>query len=161
MEESRRQFVAALTAGVTGALAGCGGSETPTGTATGTDAGTPTGAGAETPTGAQTPTDDGSNPSTEAAQTVTVAPSGEFRFEPKSFTLAAGETVTWEWAAGGHNVAVDSAPDGSDWTGTSGSGTFGSGHSYSETFEVTGEYSYYCAPHRSRGMTGSFTVSKR
>ncbi|MDS0282231.1 plastocyanin/azurin family copper-binding protein [Haloarcula onubensis] len=165
MEESRRRFLAALTAGVTGALAGCGGdSATPTGD--GTD--TPTAAetpGTDTPTAAETPaeTPTATDASTETggapAETVAVGPDGDYRFDPESFTVSVGDTVTWEWASGGHNVKPDAVPDGSDWSGTSGTGTYASGYSYSYTFETAGEYEYHCSPHQRLGMVGSFTVS--
>ncbi|MBX0287860.1 plastocyanin/azurin family copper-binding protein [Haloarcula salinisoli] len=147
MEESRRRFVAALSAGITGAIAGCGGSEssTPTAESTGTQAQTSTATSTATP---------------EAAQVVAVATDG-FSFSPASFEIAAGETVRWEWAAGGHNVKPDTTPEGSDWSGTAGSDLYSSGHTYSYTFEVAGEYSYYCQPHRGSGMTGSFIVTEQ
>jgi len=141
MEESRRRFVAALTAGVTGALAGCGGSGNATPSEDATETATPT----------ATP---------EAAQVVAVAADG-FSFSPASFEIGAGDTVRWEWEAGGHNVKADSVPDGSDWSGTPGSDLYSTGHTYSYTFDVPGEYSYYCQPHRSSGMTGSFTVTEQ
>ncbi len=111
----------------------------------------------ETATPSPTPTPE---PTAAAGQTVEVAPDGSFRFKPEEFTIAVGETVRWVWRAGGHNVKVESTPAGSDWGGTPGgeSDTFGEGHTYSYTFDVAGQYEYYCAPHRSLGMTGQFTV---
>jgi plastocyanin len=159
MEESRRRFVAALTAGVTGALAGCGASESTTPTDDGTETDTPTPTTTETQT--DTPTDDGTETDTptEADQVVTVAPDG-LNFSPTSFEIGTGDTVRWEWENGGHNVKADTTPDGSDWSGTPGSDLYSSGHTYSYTFETPGEYSYYCDPHRGSGMTGSFTVTQ-
>jgi len=92
--------------------------------------------------------------------TVRVAPDGNLRFDPETFRLAAGGTVTWEWDAPGHNVIADTVPDGSDWEGTPGGTgeTYDRGYSYEYTFEVTGDYEYYCAPHRNFDMVGSFTV---
>ena len=100
---------------------------------------------------------------TEGAQSsveVAVGAGGNLRFAPESFTLQAGGTVTWTWESGGHNVRPDGQPDGADWSGTEGGDgtTYGSGHTYEHTFETPGEYSYYCNPHQSFGMTGSFTV---
>lgn len=53
-----------------------------------------------------------------------------------------------------------STPEDSTWSGTPGGDgtTYDTGYVYEYTFEVAGEYEYYCAPHRSLGMTGSFTV---
>jgi len=90
---------------------------------------------------------------------VEVAPDG-FMFAPETFEVAVGDTVHWEWKDGGHNVRVKTKPDGSDWTGTPGSATdtYGEGYLHAHTFQVGGEYEYYCAPHRSLGLRGSFTV---
>jgi plastocyanin len=89
---------------------------------------------------------------------VAVAPDG-FEFEPSSFTVDAGDVVRWEWRASGHNVQVRSKPDRSDWTGTGpASETFAEGHVHAHVFETPGEYAFFCAPHQSLGMTGSFTV---
>jgi plastocyanin len=182
----RRTFLLALPAG-TVALAGCGGdgSDDTTTAAPGTDTGTSTPTTApppetdpESPTGTATPSDtptgtDKSTPTTTAtptattttlpsvAQTVAVGADG-FTFTPATFDIAVGETVRWEWAAGGHNVVASNTPSGADWSGTPGAPdrTFSSGHTYTHEFTVAGEYSYYCAPHRSLDMKGSFTVTE-
>ncbi|MDZ7702129.1 MAG: plastocyanin/azurin family copper-binding protein [Halobacteriales archaeon] len=128
-----------------------------TATSTPMDGGTPTAetdAPTETPT--RTPT---ATPRPSVDQEVEVGP-GSLSFEPSSFELPAGGTVRWVWQSGGHNVKPSATPDGSDWAGTPGGefATFDAGHTYTVTFEVAGSYEYYCAPHRSSGMTGSFTV---
>lgn len=97
-----------------------------------------------------------------AAQVVKVGPEGDsFKFVPDSFEVATGETVRWVWYSRGHNVRVDAAPDGSDWTGTPGGGnmTYETGYTHEHTFTTAGDYAYYCKPHRSLGMEGSFTVT--
>ncbi|MFC7193430.1 plastocyanin/azurin family copper-binding protein [Halosimplex aquaticum] len=73
-----------------------------------------------------------------------------------------GETVVWVWHSSGHNVRPESTPSGSDFSGTAGGDDrlYDEGHTLSHTFEVAGEYEYYCNPHRSAGMTGSFTVAE-
>lgn len=111
----------------------------------------------ETPTG-EPPSEDTTTP---AAQTVEVG-AGGFNFAPESFTVSVGDTVEWVWVGSNHNVVPDTIPAQSDWSGTPGAPgeTYDSGYSYSHTFEVAGEYSYYCNPHRSAGMTGSFTVEE-
>jgi plastocyanin len=181
----RRTFLLALPAG-TVALAGCGGDndgETTTaapGTDTGTSTPTTTAPSPETdpesPTGTATPTE---TPTATATSTTTASPTattttlpsvaqtvavGEdgFTFTPATFEIAAGETVRWEWAAGGHNVVANNTPSGADWSGTPGAPnrTFSSGHTYTHEFTVAGEYSYYCAPHRSLDMKGSFSVTE-
>ena len=114
-----------------------------------------------TPTDGATPAPTATPTESDVAQVVRVAADSELKFAPESFEVATGETVRWVWEGGGHNVVPDSTPSGSDWEGTpGGSGdTYDEGYEYSHTFEVAGEYEYYCAPHRSLGMEGSFTVT--
>jgi len=175
MQDSRRRVLAAVTAGVTGLVAGCGGNDTGTPaestatgtaepTATDTEAATPTAAGTETPgeTAEPTATDTESlGPPMPPAEVVSVGADG-LRFSPESFEIAVGDTVQWEWEGGGHNVRPDTVPSGSDWRGTEGGDgtTYDSGHTYSHRFDVAGTYSYCCAPHQGAGMTGSFTVTE-
>ncbi|MFC7019286.1 MULTISPECIES: plastocyanin/azurin family copper-binding protein [Haloarcula] len=167
MSRPRRHFLASLAAGLTGALAGCGSDggsgATPTEEPTPTETATATATATATPTRTATPTTTTATPTqtaTEAAQRVAVGP-GDFVFDPETFSVPAGSTVLWEWASSNHNVKPSSTPDGSDWTGTPGDGqTFDTGHTYAYTFEVPGEYAYFCRPHRSVGMTGSFTVTE-
>jgi plastocyanin len=96
----------------------------------------------------------------QSAVTVTVAPDGNLRFDPETFTLAAGGTVTWEWDSSGHNVRPSSQPADADWSGTAGGDgeTYDAGHSYQHTFDTAGSYEYYCSPHQGFGMVASFTV---
>jgi plastocyanin len=172
MDMDRRQFLAGAVPALA-ALAGCssnGGdgstptaTDAPTDTATSTPTDTATGTPSDTATATETETETETPTATEATdpdQTVTVAPDGDFRFEPKSFTISVGDTVKWVWGGSGHNVVPDGQPAGENWEGTPGGAgkTYGSGHTYSHTFETAGEYSYYCSPHRSLGMKGSFTV---
>jgi len=91
---------------------------------------------------------------------VEVAVDGTFRFGPETFTISAGETVQWVWRQSGHNVVPESTPEGSDWSGTPGAPdrTFSNGYTYAYIFEVPGDYEYFCNPHKSLGMVGSFTV---
>ena len=124
-------------------------------TNTGTDTATETDTETETPTDTETPT------ATEpAGQDVVVGPNGLLVFQPDEFIISAGATVTWEWDSDGHNVRPSSTPGGSDWSGTPGGDgtTYDEGYVHEHTFTTTGTYEYYCAPHRSAGMTGSFTV---
>jgi plastocyanin len=122
---------------------------TPDPDATPTETSTPT----ATPTPSPTPR--------QAAQVVDVA-DGALAFAPDSFEVSAGDTVVWVWHSSGHNVVPDSTPSGSEFSGTpGGSGDrYDEGYEFSRTFEVAGEYEYYCSPHRSAGMVGSFTVTE-
>lgn len=120
-----------------------GSAQTPAPTTTETATGTPTG----------TPP---SNPDQR------VAVGDGLQFDPEGFEVTVGDTVLWEWLGGGHNIKYDdgAVPAGTSWTGTSGSRTttYAEGHRHWHTFEVSGEYDYYCVPHRSSGMRGEFTV---
>ncbi|MFC7133552.1 MULTISPECIES: plastocyanin/azurin family copper-binding protein [Salinibaculum] len=183
----RRQVLRTAAAALAAGIAGCGGGDggdtptdgttatetttatptgTPTVTASPTETGTPT-AGAtptETPsetateTPAATPTATATGPQT---QLVTVGADG-LRFRPESFTIAVGDTVRWEWRGDNHNVTPNEIPSASSWQGTTADDqyVYDAGHVYEHTFEVAGEYTYYCDPHRSAGMTGSFTVTE-
>lgn len=126
--------------------------ETPTAAETATETETPT--EAETPTATATPSEP------QSSVTVSVGASGDLRFAPEEFVLQRGGTVTWEWESSGHNVVVESRPDGADWSGTPGgkSRTFDSGYTPEVTFETAGRYEYVCQPHRRFGMTGAFAV---
>ncbi|MFC7076713.1 plastocyanin/azurin family copper-binding protein [Haloarcula halophila] len=179
MKRTRRRFLAVLAAGVTGSVAGCGGdgrSETPTETATRTSTATPTETATVTETATPTPTDTATatatptetatataTPATDPDQVVAVAPDG-FVFAPETFEVPVGATVQWRWEGDFHNVKPEDggAPGASEWTGTPGSEskTYRTGYVYDHTFDVPGEYSYYCHPHQSLGMVGSFTVTE-
>ena len=116
-----------------------------------------------TPTETPTPTATATASATprQAAQVVDVA-DGALAFAPDSFEVSRGETVVWVWHSSGHNVVPDSTPSGSDFSGTPGGegDRYDEGYEFSHTFEVAGEYEYYCNPHRSAGMVGSFTVTE-
>lgn len=119
--------------------------------------------GTTTRTGTATRTDTVTATATEtAALTVEVAPDGRFRFSPESVEVGVGETVRWVWRSGGHNVVAASTPDGSDWAGTPDApdALYDAGYEYDHTFEVAGTYEYYCAPHKSLGMTGTVSVTQ-
>ncbi|MDQ2071115.1 plastocyanin/azurin family copper-binding protein [Haloarcula sp. NS06] len=184
MDRNRRQFLGALTAVVTGTVAGCSDGDsgesspketatamqTPTRTATATptdsvttatETATPpeTPTPTETATPTETPTPTGTP--VEADQQVAVGPES-LSFDPETFEVSVGSTVLWVWEAGGHNVKPTATPSGSNWSGTPGDNgkTYSSGYEYAYTFEVPGEYEYHCVPHQSVGMTGSFTVTE-
>lgn len=81
---------------------------------------------------------------TDGAASVTVA---DNRFDAADLTVAAGSTVTWQWADGAsrHNV------DGDDFE----SATQDAG-SFAHRFERPGTYDYRCTLHH--GMDGTITV---
>ncbi len=92
-------------------------------------------------------------------KTVKVGPGGDLVFDPDKLTVTPGTTVKFVWESDGHNVVPESQPEGAGWKGSgSASELFDTGHTYSHTFSTPGEYAYYCAPHKSAGMTGTITV---
>ncbi|MFB6192107.1 MAG: plastocyanin/azurin family copper-binding protein [Haloarculaceae archaeon] len=96
-----------------------------------------------------------------AAQVVAVGPEGSLRFDPERFEITVGDTVKWVWESGGHNVSPTPGeqPAASDWAGDD-ADTYDEGHTHAHTFTAAGGYDYHCDPHRSLGMTGSFTVAE-
>jgi plastocyanin len=169
----RRRYLRGLAAAGVASVAGCTSDDSENGSGNGdsgsgdtdTPAATATEGGMDTPTetGADTPTE------TEAASTETppsdpdqrVAVGDGFNFDPESFEISVGDTVLWEWVGSGHNVAYDegNVPAETDWEGDDDS-LYSEGHFHAHTFEVAGEYEYYCQPHRSSGMVGNFTVTE-
>ncbi|UTF54268.1 halocyanin domain-containing protein [Natronosalvus rutilus] len=74
-------------------------------------------------------------------------------YAPRAVRIEAGSTVTWEWTgAGGRHDVVDT-----DGTFDSGE-QYGEGETFSFTFDESGVYTYYCTPHRHRGMKGALEV---
>jgi len=172
---NRRRLLAAGASALAATLAGCtgddgGGGGGATATTAEAEGGGPYGGGGDDTTGTTAATTE--NEETTAATTtsggggggdatvVAVGPGGETRFDPETVTVAAGDTVRWEWDSGGHNVRPDSQPADADWSGTPGGDgdTYGDGYTYEFTFEVAGQYEYYCAPHQSLGMVGTVVV---
>lgn len=163
----RRTHLKQVAGIVTLATAGCSESSTPTTgpptspAATSEPTRTPTATGesedTETPSESATPT---ATPRPEVAAEVAVGTGDGFQFDPESVTVSVGDTIRWVWETRGHNVKPGDIPADADWTGTPGDEgeTFQSEYVYAYTFEVAGTYDYYCAPHESFGMTGSFTV---
>ena len=167
----RRQLLAVGASAFTVAVAGCTGDDSDGAPTTDEDSGgglyggggdgstdtttTETATTTGTAATATTTSDDGGD-----ASVVTVGAGGQTRFDPETVTVAAGETVRWEWAASGHNVRPDSQPTDADWSGTPGGEgeTYDEGYTYEFTFEVPGRYEYYCAPHQSFGMVGTVVV---
>jgi plastocyanin len=85
-----------------------------------------------------------------ASQTVGVGNGGD-RFTPRSVSIGVGETVTFRWSEGGHNVAVHGGPEAFD------SGYRGAGSTYTHTFTRAGTYTFVCDAHQPE-MRGTVTV---
>ena len=94
-------------------------------------------------------------------ETVEVGPGGEYVYTPgteEPLYVTPGTTVTWVWKSDTHNVVVESQPDDAGWEGHE--PIENSGFEYEHTFEVLGEYHYYCEPHRSTGMVADLVVNE-
>ena len=73
------------------------------------------------------------------------------QFEPANVTVAVGDTVTFVWQGGFHDVTFadgvsSGAPVGIDGT------------TYARTFDAPGSYGYVCTVHESGGMVGTVVV---
>jgi plastocyanin len=96
------------------------------------------------------------------------------RYRPQRLTVAVGDTVTWgNPSSRGHSVTAyeDGLPEGAAYFASGGlaseaeardryprTGNIQSGETYSHTFEVAGEYPYFCIPHERGGMVGTVVV---
>jgi plastocyanin len=103
-----------------------------------------------------------------AAQTAAVkmgSDSGQLVFSPDEIKICKGDSITWTNNKGGpHNVVFDEEAIPSGVTTESVSMPEGEllgdeGATFTKKFEVAGEYSYYCEPHRGAGMNGQVIVA--
>jgi plastocyanin len=98
------------------------------------------------------------------SSTVTVGPGGDLRFEPKTITIHAGDTVRWHWGSSGHNVVSGSGgtADGTFCSpsdeGCSIAALSQAGTTYEHTFPAAGTFDYFCSVHQIFGMTGTVIV---
>jgi plastocyanin len=97
-------------------------------------------------------------------------------FKPSGITVSVGKTVVWrntsshahtvtayeggipedaDFFASGEFDSQSAAENG--WTSNT-QGSIPADGEYRHTFEVPGEYDYYCIPHEPSGMVGSVTV---
>ncbi|SEO80078.1 Plastocyanin [Halogranum amylolyticum] len=95
-------------------------------------------------------------------------------FDPDELTIAPGDTVRWvNVGTVGHSVTAyeDEIPEDAeffasgDFDGESAArggypqrGDVAGGEEYSHTFEVEGDYGYFCIPHESVGMIAELSV---
>jgi len=115
---------------------------------------------------------DGDGPTgTPDSGDVVAGPGGAYAFDPDSFTVSVGETVTWYFASPSHNVGCRpgddpqvALPDGADPFASYDDGAVGrtvpQGETYEHTFETAGEYTYVCIPHSRQGMVGTVVVEE-
>lgn len=99
-------------------------------------------------------------------------------FKPAELTVAVGETVVWRnTSTRAHSVTAygSQLPDGAAYFATGGygseraareawdgrNGAIANGETYEYTFEVPGEYGYFCIPHEAAGMDGTVRVEEK
>lgn len=73
----------------------------------------------------------------------------------QQLTIEVGDTVTWTWGSGTHNLEQTgdiSEPGFAE-------GYFSLGHVYSHTFTTVGAHDYLCSPHPNT-MYGTITVTE-
>ncbi|WP_135533295.1 plastocyanin/azurin family copper-binding protein [Halostella pelagica] len=90
--------------------------------------------------------------------TETVELTGDNVFDPDELYIQPGTTVVFEWTSDGHNIVVEDQPADANWEGHE--PIENEGFTYEHTFEVMGEYAYYCKPHASLGMEATITVNE-
>jgi len=88
--------------------------------------------------------------------------SGGLMFVPNEVTICKGDSVEWVGNKGMPHNAVfdeDGVPEGVDVDKLSKEEYINKpGDSYKSTFEVAGDYKYYCQPHNGAGMKGIISV---
>jgi plastocyanin len=101
-------------------------------------------------------------------------------FDPSAATIPPGTTVVWDNVGSvGHSVTAyeDDIPEEAEFFASGGfdgesaarssysagdpdSGDVAGGETFEHTFEVVGQYDYFCIPHESAGMVASITVEE-
>jgi plastocyanin len=88
---------------------------------------------------------------------VTVAPNGDHVFSPSSVTVHPGDTVRWTWASGMFHSSTSGTPGAPN--GIWDSGVLSTYASFSQTFNTSGNFPYYCVVHGGCcNMVGMVTV---
>lgn len=85
------------------------------------------------------------------AATTSVSLTPDNTFTPASPSVSVGDTVTFTWNGGFHDVAF---ADGVN----SGTPHANDGTTFSRTFDTAGTFAYVCTVHEALGMTGTITV---
>jgi len=71
----------------------------------------------------------------------------DFEFKPAERRIALGDSVSWNFTAGGHtSTSLRGQPD--SWNSVP-AGTNAAGSSYTKVFNTPGRYQYMCIPHQS------------
>jgi plastocyanin len=96
-----------------------------------------------------------------AGATYTVRMDNSYDFDPRTRTIARGDTVKWKNVSSfqDHDVRA-TAPNGY-FASPQGEGGLDPGESYSFAFRSAGTYPYVCLEHAADGMTGKVKVPMR
>jgi plastocyanin len=93
----------------------------------------------------------------------------QLKFDPEQLTIQVGDTVTWRTVGAiPHTSTCDPTkaqnPDENvklpDGAATWDSGLVSRGEEFSHTFDVAGDYTYFCIPHEAAGMVAFLTVTE-
>ncbi|AGN00677.1 plastocyanin [Salinarchaeum sp. Harcht-Bsk1] len=110
----------------------------------------------------------------EAQEQTVIDMTDDLVFAPDSVTVAPGTTVVWENVGQiPHSVTAyeDEIPEEAEYFASGGfeneqdarssypDGEIVGGDSYERTFDVEGEYGYFCIPHEANGMVATLTVA--
>jgi plastocyanin len=93
---------------------------------------------------------------TSAATATVLVGSGGLKFVPAVTNISSGDSVVWSWAGSPHSTT--SGTNGAA-SGLWDSGVNGNPHSFTNTFNAGGTFSYYCSVHYPEGMTGAVVVT--
>lgn len=147
---SRRGLLVALAAGATGVLViGCSG-----------------GASSAAPDSGASQSG-GSAASSSGGASSVVKMGDDMKFSPETLTIAKGTTVEFENTGSTPHTATcdpNKAVNKADAVLPAGaqpfdSGMVNGGASFKHTFDVAGDYTYFCIPHESMGMVGHIKVT--
>jgi len=104
-----------------------------------------------------------------SAREVAVGMTDGLKYAPEAVTITVGQTVVWtNTSSMNHTVTADPArardrshvrlPKGAQ---PFDSGDMAPGATFRHTFDVPGEYVYFCIPHESAGMIGRVNVQEK
>lgn len=166
----RRRFLARALIAIAAlvsmmALAACGGTTTPSpapSVPAASPAASPRMASPAASPGAASP----GAPAGAAGMTATVNMGDDLKYSPEHVTIKKGGTITWKDTSGVVHTSTgdpSKAATPADAKLPAGAKTWDSGDiepngTFSHTFDVAGDYTYFCIPHESAGMVGTITV---
>ena len=156
----RRLVPITILAGISLAVAACGGGTEAEPTARPTSPPPLSTAPVTTPTNTPAPTATPASPTSGKVVRVInhdLAGSGEYAFEPNDLTFSLGETVTIEVLAETelHSFTVDDLDIDIDVDGATTPGAVGA---FTHTFDKAGTFTLICIYHEGNGMVGTVTV---